>query len=134
MQNFNFSQEHADAQHGGEESENNLKHDWEDAFTLSNEIESIDVEEKGTYVLQGSLESTGDFAYDVPDMTVFNAKGKDGTITQLAASYSMVDSFEIDEDDETATITVYLKDYEPHSNPIPGVYIVAQDFPKELVF
>jgi hypothetical protein len=28
---------------------------------------------------------------------------------------------------------VYLKDFEPMSNPVPGIYIAAQEFPKELI-
>ena len=33
-----------------------------------------------------------------------------------------------------ANLLVYLKDYEPLTNPIPGIYIAAQEFPKELMF
>ena len=31
-------------------------------------------------------------------------------------------------------IQVTLKELEPMSNPVPGIYIAAQEFPKELIF
>ena len=39
--NEHFSQEHADAQHNGEESENNYKIEWEDELALNSNVSNV---------------------------------------------------------------------------------------------
>ena len=53
-----------------------------------------------------------------------------GTIIKIAKDYLR---FEIEEKEDETVIRIYLKDYEPMSNPVPGIYIASQEFPKELV-
>ena len=47
----------------------------------------------------------------------------------FAVSESILDSYTFQGD----KLEVFLKDYEPMSNPIPGVYIASKEFPKELI-
>ena len=56
----------------------------------------------------------------------------DETITQMACSESIVESFEFLDEAGNKRLNVYLKEEEPHTNPIPGIYIALQEFPKEL--
>ena len=68
----------------------------------------------------------------IPEMIVFNIALEDGTITQMACSESIVENFELIEETEGKRLNVYLKEEEPHTNPIPGIYVALQEFPKEL--
>jgi hypothetical protein len=130
--NENFSPEYADAQHGGEESENNLKYFWEDELAIKNSIGRIEEIDSAVYVLQGSLPNGASFAYDVPNMTHLLLHGEDGTVTPLVFSKGIYHRYELDAHGEVMHVRVFFKDYEVFSNPIPGVYIAAASFPSEL--
>jgi hypothetical protein len=133
MLNEHFSQEHADSQHNGEESENNLRFEWEDELSVNTEVKEVITLRKGVYTIKGQLSDSQTFAYDIPEMIVFDIVLIDGTITQMACSESIVESFELIDELEDKRLNVYLKEEEPHTNPIPGIYVALQEFPKELV-
>jgi hypothetical protein len=65
-------------------------------------------------------------------MIVFNIVLEDESITQMACSESIVENFELTDEDGGKRLNVYLKEEEPHTNPIPGIYVALQEFPKEL--
>ncbi|MCH2230496.1 MAG: hypothetical protein MK105_09135 [Crocinitomicaceae bacterium] len=129
--NEHFSKEHADANYNGEESELNRKYEWEDELNITTDVDSIEVLEDVIYPLSGETDD-GPFSYDVNAMNLFEINSNDGTKTYVGCSKSIMDSFEITEDGQMI-LKVYLKDYEPMSNPLPGIYIAAQEFPKELI-
>ena len=56
----------------------------------------------------------------------------EGNLTQIACSQQIVDRSELIETELGHKISVYLKDTELFANPIPGVYILTEDFPREL--
>lgn len=130
--NEHFSQDHADAQHNGEESENNLRFEWEDEFDVTTEIEEIITHRKATYTIEGEMSNGETFAYNIPEMLIFDIISKEGIVTQLACSESIVEDFELIDTDENKRLNVYLKESEPHTNPIPGIYVALNEFPKEL--
>lgn len=130
--NEDFSPEFAEANYGGEESENNIRYYWEDSLEIKNEIQKIEELKGSVYVIQGVLPSGDGFSYDVPNMTQLILHGTDGSKTPLAFSDSIYHEFVQQEENGVTVINVYFKDYEVFSNPIPGVYISAADFPKEL--
>jgi hypothetical protein len=66
-------------------------------------------------------------------MLIFDVVNDDGSVTQLAASESLVDRFENSKDEQRWKIELFLKDYEPMANPIPGIYIASKSFPSELI-
>lgn len=132
MLNEHFSQEHADAQHNGEESENNLRFEWEDEFDVTTEIKEIITRRKAIYTIEGEMSDGETFAYDIPEMLLFDIVSMDGVITQLACSESIVEDFELIDVEENKRLNVYLKESEPHTNPIPGIYVALNEFPKEL--
>ncbi|PKR81574.1 hypothetical protein CW751_03350 [Brumimicrobium salinarum] len=129
--NYDFSPEFAEAHHDGNESENNRFYDWQDELELTNTIKSIEVVEDSVYNLQGEKDGFP-FNYEIPNMTCFQFIGEDDSITTMACSQSIVNRFEISEEDEL-TLSVYLEEKEPLTNPLPGIYIDIQDFPKSLV-
>ncbi|MDC0100677.1 hypothetical protein OAI90_10345, partial [Crocinitomicaceae bacterium] len=63
-----------------------------------------------------------------------NIANGEQVVAQLACSESILSSFDIEKSDEVFVVKIYIKDDEPLANPVPGVYIAAQEFPKELIF
>ena len=51
----------------------------------------------------------------------------------LVVSESILDSYDFNVSDEKSILNVYLKDYEPLANPLPGVYIATKEFPNQLI-
>ncbi|RFC54935.1 hypothetical protein [Brumimicrobium aurantiacum] len=130
--NYDFSPEFAEAHHDGNESENNRFYDWEDELALTNEVKDIEVIEEGVYQLQG--EKGGEaFTEDIKNVVLFNIIGEDDSVTQMACSKSLVMKFDVEKTENEINLSVYLEEMEPLTNPIPGIYIAIQDFPKFLV-
>jgi len=129
--NDDFSPEYAEANHQGKESDNNPLYEWEDEFSVSQDLEDVIVEEKSIYILQGET-NEGPFAYSIPNMLVARLKMKNGTEGAFAISESIVDSYVFEKEGENALFKVFIKDYEPLADPIPGVYIASKEFPTEL--
>ena len=128
--NDNFSPEYAEANHGGKESENNPKYEWEDELSVSSGLQKIDILRDEVYHLKGET-SEGPFSYAIPANFVVRLTMMDGKIGEFSVSESILDSFEWEE--EKHELHVYIKDYEPFSNPVPGVYIASKEFPKPLI-
>lgn len=132
--NEHFSPEHAEAHHQGEESENNLKYEWEDEFLVTSDVRNVEIHERASFPLQGQLPDGTDFSHDVENMFLFEIASSDAPSTFVGASASIVDSHSLTKEGDLFTIKLFLKDYEPMSNPIPGIYIASKEFPKALVF
>lgn len=128
--NDDFSIEHAEANHDGKESENNRKHEWEDELAITTQVTGMEMHEGTGFPLQGQFPDGKDFQFDITNMRLFELDGEQKTI--VGCSESLFDSYEWVEE-ENFVLKVYLKDYEPLTNPIPGIYIAAQEFPKELI-
>ena len=129
--NDDFSVEHAKANHDGNESENNRFHEWEDELNITTKVTGVEMHEDVSFPLQGQFPDGKDFNFDITKMRLFELSGEQKTI--LGCSESLFDSYEWIKG-ENFTLKVYLRDYEPLTNPIPGIYITAQEFPKELMF
>ena len=132
--NEHFSPEHAAVHHGGEESENNLKYEWEDEFSVTSDVQNVVIHEKAAFPLQGQLPDGTDFSHDVENMFLFEICSSDAPSTFIGASASIIENQEVVKENDGFLIKLYLKDYEPMSNPIPGIYIASKEFPKALVF
>ena len=128
--NDDFSIEHAEANHGGKESENNRLYEWQDELEITSEVTGMEMHEDASFPLQGQYPNGNDFRFDIAKMRLFELSGDQKTV--VGCSESLFDSYEWIEG-ENFTLKVYLKDYEPLTNPITGIYIAAQEFPKELV-
>lgn len=129
--NDDFSPEYAEANHGGKESDNNPLYEWEDEFEVSEGLEEVVLEENSVFVLQGET-NEGPFSFEIPNMLVARLKMKNGVEGAFAISESIVDSYNFEKEGEDVVFKVFIKDYEPLADPIPGVYIASQEFPKEL--
>ena len=129
--NEDFSPEYAEANNEGKPSEINRLYEWEDELVLKNDIKSVEVLEGKTYILKGEINGDG-FEEEVKDMFLFNILGSDNTITQMACSAVLMEKYEVTEE-ENIQLNVFFKGAEPLSNPVPGIYIALQEFPKRLI-
>ncbi len=132
--NEHFSEEHAKEHHGGESSENNRKHQWEDELEITSDVTEVLLHENVSFPLQGELPDGSAFQYEVKQMDLFEVRSSDGPTVFVGASASIIDRCFSNSENGTHTVEIYLKDNEPMANPIPGIYIASKEFPKELIF
>lgn len=129
-----FSEELAEKEHGGEESPDNRRYQWEDELSITTSVTEIDVHEHSAYPLMGTMPDGTSFREEVDAMRLFELKGADGNSTWVGCSESILDEFDIAKLADEWVLTVFLKDDEPMANPIPGIYIASKEFPKSLIF
>ena len=127
-----FSQEFSD--HDGKATEDNQKYEWEDEIEVSTPIIGVTELKNETYSLQGILPDGKNFSYPIPNMRLIKIDSDDAPSFYIGCSESILHELNIQNDNIATTIEIYLKDYEPLSNPIPGIYIGSKSFPKELIF
>jgi hypothetical protein len=128
-----FSQELADSEHEGNQSIDNIKYEWEDELSISSDVTSVTELSDVDYPLAGMNEDNEAFQFDIPNMRLFEISSSDAPNVYVGASESIVSSAKFEKTDESYTIEIFLKDYEPMSNPTPGIFIAAKSFPKELI-
>ena len=131
--NEHFSQEYADLHNGGNDSEMNKKYDWEDELFINSDVKQIESNRDAVYLLRGTYDSGDSFEFPIEGMLIFDVINEDGNFTQIAASESMVDHFQVGEKNGQWEIEIFIKDYEPMANPIPGIYIASKAFPSALI-
>lgn len=131
--NDNFSPEYAQANHDGEESENNPLYDWEDELFIG-DLMAVDLKRDSSFNLEGFLPDDQPFSHEVKQMFTIELTSDSGQKAHLGVSESILDHFDWQEEGDQATLKVYIKAHEPHGNHAPGIYIASKEFPKELVF
>ena len=128
-----YSQEFADEFHRWNPSEDNKELDWEDEFSISSDVSTAEELQYSVYKLEGE-NGTGDyFAVEVPNMRLVKISSNDAPDVFVGASESMIDTLSIEKLNDEILVSIYIKDNEPHANPIPGIYIASKEFPKELI-
>ena len=130
--NEHFSVEHAEANHDGKESEMNRKYEWEDEILVKGDVSDVTMFEKANYPLQGVRGDGESFSIDVKGMRLFEIKSENAPF-YVGCSESILEEYKLDKSDEGFVLKIYIKDFEPMSNPVPGIFIAAQEFPKELI-
>lgn len=128
-----FSQELADAEFGGKESADNLRYEWEDELEIQGDITSVQEIPNGVYTLAGYDENDEVFSHEIPQMHLFEISTTDHPTAYVGASASIVDHCNLEQNEQGYTISIYLKDYEPMANPVPGIFIASKSFPKSLI-
>ena len=73
------------------------------------------------------------FSYEIADMHLFEIHSVQDPIAYVGASQSIVDHCTHSTDSNGHTIRIFLKDYEPMANPVPGIFIASKAFPKALI-
>lgn len=128
-----FSEELAEREHGGEESEDNRRYQWEDEFAITTPVAEVISHEDMVYPLMGAMPDGTEFREEVGGMRLFELKGTGGNSTWVGCSESLLDEFDLAKLEDEWVLTVFLKDNEPYANPITGIYIASKEFPKSLI-
>ena len=128
-----YSQELADAKHNGKESADNLRYEWEDELEITTAVSSVVEKPDSIYTLAGYDENDTPFSYEIQQMHLFEIHSNESPIVFIGASKSIIDHCTLSTDDTNYTIRIFLKDYEPMANPIPGIFIASKAFPKALI-
>jgi hypothetical protein len=109
------------------------KRQWEDELSISSDVTSVTELTDVVYPLAGMDENNEAFQFDIPNMRLFEICSSDAPNVFVGASESIVSSTKLEKTTDSYTLEIFLKDYEPMSNPTPGIYIAAKSFPKELI-
>ena len=129
-----YSQELADSQNKGEQTPDNKKYGWEDELRVSSSVLEVITLKDSTYLLAGTSADSKDFSIEVPNMRLIKIISSDAPDLYVGASESILSEARVDKNENQWTIKIYIKDFEPMANPIPGIYIASKEFPKELLF
>lgn len=129
-----YSQELADKNNNGKPSEDNQRFEWEDELEVSTPVASVVEISDENYLLQGTMPDGSNFSFSIPNMRLVKIESTDAPTLFVGCSESILDELIIKKNEHDVQIEIYLKDYEPLSNPIPGIYIASKSFPKELIF
>ncbi len=130
--NSDYNQTIADDFHDGDESEDNIKYQWEDEFIVKGDVSSFKIRNNATYSIMGVYATGDEFNFNIPNTTIVECITEDG-LQQFAFSRKLVKTTEkTDKSNGDVKFTIELKDEVPFENPVDGVYITSTDFPKEL--
>lgn len=131
--NEDFSPEYAEANHGGKETENNRLYEWEDELEVSQGLNSTEILRNATFELKGELPDGNPFCEAVHNMMLMKLNLSDGQEGYFGVSESILGEYTL-EGEEDQVLKIYIKDYEPLWNEIPGLFIASKEFPEKLVF
>jgi hypothetical protein len=131
--NSQFNQAYADKDNEGEETEDNIKYLWEDEFEVQGNVTNFKVINNTTYLLNGLYPNDDEFSFEIPDMTVLECTLDNGSVTLLPFSKKAISKTEKVETKKGMTFYVHLKSIREVVNPMTGVYILKDDYPKELL-
>ncbi|OFY82665.1 MAG: hypothetical protein A3F72_02290 [Bacteroidetes bacterium RIFCSPLOWO2_12_FULL_35_15] len=132
--NSEFNQGLADDLNEGQESEDNIKHLWEDELLVSEPVKEFKIKNNAIYTLAGYFPDDKPFSFEIWDTTIVDCLTESGNQMQFAVSKKLLKKTEkiVDEKTNDTHLYFYLRDAIPMENPMNGVYIVKSDFPKEL--
>jgi hypothetical protein len=88
--NSEFSQGFADDLHEGQESEDNIKHLWEDELKVSEPIKEFKIKNNTSYTLAGYFPDNTEFNFEINDVTVIDCETDKGTKMQFAISKKLL--------------------------------------------
>lgn len=132
--NSDYSQSIADDFHNGDESEDNVKHLWEDELKVSEPVKDFKIIHNQPYVLAGLYPDDTKFEFEIPRVTTVTYETESGERATFAVSKKLIKSLNkvVDEEANETHLTFYLDENIDMENPFTGVYIDKRDFPKAL--
>ena len=131
--NSKFNQVYADKENEGEETEDNIKYLWEDEFEVQGNVTGFKVLNNTNYLLKGLYPDDDEFCFEIPDMTVLECTLDNGTVTLMPFSKKAISKTEKTTTEDGIMFYVHLKSIRDIVNPMTGVYILKDDYPKELL-
>ncbi len=132
--NSEYNQGIADDLNEGQETEDNIKHLWEDELKVTEPVKEFKIKNNSAYILAGYFPDDKEFSFEIPDTTIVDCTTESGKNMQFAVSKKLLKRTEkiVDEKNDETHLYFYLRDALPMETPMDGVYIIRQDFPKEL--
>jgi hypothetical protein len=106
---------------------------WEDEFEVQGNVTNFKVINNTTYLLNGLYPNDDEFSFEIPDMTVLECTLDNGSTTLLPFSKKAISKTEKVDTKKGMTFYVHLKSIREVVNPMTGVYILKDDYPKELL-
>lgn len=131
--NSKFNQAYADKDNEGEETEDNIKYLWEDEFDIKENVTNFKVINNTTYLLKGLYPNDDEFCFEIPNMTVLECTMDDGSVTLLPFSKKAISKTDKVDSKDGLYFNINLKSIYDIVNPMLGVYIIKEDYPKELL-
>jgi hypothetical protein len=131
--NSRFNQVYADKENEGEETEDNIRHLWEDEFIVKGNVTDFKVKNNAVYTLAGYLPDDKQFSYDIPDMTIIECTMDNGSVSQFPISKKLILSTDKQQTEKEIMFFVKLKSSKPLINPMDGAYFLKDDYPQELL-
>jgi hypothetical protein len=131
--NSKFNQAYADKENEGQETEDNIKYLWEDEFDVKGNVKNFRVINHTTYLLKGYYPNDEAFSFEIPNMTVLECLMDNGSVNLLPFSNKAISKTEKINSKEGLYFNINLKSNYEIINPMLGVYIIKEDYPKELL-
>lgn len=133
--NPDWDAELAEKHFNGEETEDNFQFLWEDEIAVSEPVNELKVRNNEPLPLQGEYPNGEAFRFDIPAMTILDLTTASGEKILMGASRRLLKRTDkvVDHASGDTTFTFFLKGTKGYENPIPGVFIIPDDFPQELV-
>ncbi len=131
--NSKFNQAYADKDNEGEETEDNIKYLWEDEFDIKGNVTNFKVINNTSYLLKGLYPNDDEFCFEIPNMTVLECTMQDGSVTLLPFSKKAISKTDKVDSKDGLYFNINLKSIYEIVNPMLGVYIIKEDYPKELL-
>jgi hypothetical protein len=131
--NSKFNQAYADKDNEGEETEDNIKYLWEDEFDIKGNVKNFKVINNTTYLLKGLYPNDDEFCFEIPNMTVLECIMDDDSVTLLPFSKKAISKTDKVDSKDGLYFNINLKSIYEIVNPMLGVYIIKEDYPKELL-
>jgi hypothetical protein len=131
--NSKFNQAYADKDNEGEETEDNIKYLWEDEFDIKGNVKNFKVINNTTYLLKGLYPNDDEFCFEIPNMTILECTMDDDSVTLLPFSKKAISKTDKVDSKDGLYFNINLKSIYEIVNPMLGVYIIKEDYPKELL-
>jgi hypothetical protein len=131
--NPDFSQEFADTNHNGKETEDNVHYNWEDELEVKKKVVMLKVKNNVSYQLEGVIEGEK-FSHEIPACTVIECTHEDTSVSLFPFSKRIIRDTEKKQskDGNQVWFTVYLKGKMKIVNPFDGGYFAKEDFPFDI--
>lgn len=129
LRSSDFSEDFANEHHEGQETAENVRHEWEDEFRIVGDFTEVKVISGDTFTLAGEKGDGSSFSYEIPNVTTF-LFDSEAESSKVVISHDAIDEYSLNH--EKKRLDIWLNDTDDIENPVPGIYISVSDFPKEL--
>src|ERR1019366_6936046 len=88
--NSEYNQGIADDLNEGQETEDNIKHLWEDELKVTEPVKEFKIKNNAAYTLAGYFPNDKEFSFEIPDTTIVDCTTENGKNMQFAVSKKLL--------------------------------------------